>query len=152
MIVNRRNAKRAICAHISITLFYSPPPVGNVTPVNVAQLRFVSVLNRESMMPVIKSRFRWAPNGRVYRRWYAPSRVRRDTVWKRISHCAKDRHGKILGIMTLGVQLTICVQSQPYHLTASEPWNLWNSRARKLDNNRYVVGLPWKRDKVFITR
>ena len=42
----------------------SPPPVGNVTPVNAAQAGIGSVLDKGSMMPVVKARFR-APNGRV---------------------------------------------------------------------------------------
>ena len=42
----------------------SPPPVGNVTPVNAAQPGIGSVLDEGSMMPVVRARFR-APNGRV---------------------------------------------------------------------------------------
>ena len=40
------------------------PPVGNVIPVNAAQPGVASVLDKASMMPVFRARFR-APNGRV---------------------------------------------------------------------------------------
>ena len=40
------------------------PPVGNVIPVNAAQPGVASVLDKASMMPVVRARFR-APNGRV---------------------------------------------------------------------------------------
>ena len=42
----------------------SPPPVGNVTPVHAAQPGIGSVLDKGSMMPVVRDSFR-APNGRV---------------------------------------------------------------------------------------
>lgn len=42
----------------------SPSPVGNMIPVNAAQPGVASVLDKASMMPVIRARFR-APNGRV---------------------------------------------------------------------------------------
>lgn len=42
----------------------SPPPVGNVTPLNPAPHGIASVLNKNSVMPVVRARFR-APNGRV---------------------------------------------------------------------------------------
>ena len=72
MIVDqRRNAKRVTLAHIFIPLYYTPtaplpnqPPVGNVVSVNAAQPGTASVLDKASMMPVIRARFR-APNGRV---------------------------------------------------------------------------------------
>ena len=64
----RRNAKRVTLVRIFITpyLHSNPPnrrPVGNVIPVNAAQPGVASVLDKASMMPVVRARFR-APNGR----------------------------------------------------------------------------------------
>ena len=42
----------------------SSPPVGNVTPVNPARPGVASVLDKNTVMPVVRARFR-APNGRV---------------------------------------------------------------------------------------
>ena len=56
------------CPYFHHTLLHSnppnQPPVGNVIPVNAAQPGVASVLDKASMMPVVRARFR-APNGRV---------------------------------------------------------------------------------------
>ena len=65
--LKKKCEKRDSCPFFHHPLLHSnprSPTVGNIAPVNAAQPGVTSVLDRTSMMPIIRTKYR-APNGRV---------------------------------------------------------------------------------------